>query len=151
MASLQSPLLTTCSLMTHGWVLTEDVLETPSKMPESHNRSQVRWSQRVYHNKEQSSSTTHRILNIIQLSHIQVFKCHEIHRNACSRCLCLQLHFSLYLYGEFNGTVLLSLEDNSTVASPLVWERSGQWKDNWQDITLQLPALLNGYSAFIYC
>nr|XP_029531003.1 ALK tyrosine kinase receptor-like isoform X2 [Oncorhynchus nerka] len=56
-----------------------------------------------------------------------------------------QLHFSLYLYGEFNGTVLLSLEDNSTVASPLVWERSGQWKDNWQDITLQLPALLNGF------
>uniref|UniRef100_A0A4W5MIB8 Tyrosine-protein kinase receptor n=1 Tax=Hucho hucho TaxID=62062 RepID=A0A4W5MIB8_9TELE len=55
------------------------------------------------------------------------------------------LHFSLYLYGEFNGTVLLSLEDNSTVASPLVWERSGQWKDNWQDITLQLPALLNGF------
>ncbi|XP_029569710.1 leukocyte tyrosine kinase receptor isoform X2 [Salmo trutta] len=56
-----------------------------------------------------------------------------------------QLHFSLYLYGDFNGTVLLSLEDNSTVASPLVWERSGQWKDNWQDITLQLPALLNGF------
>ncbi|XP_042181414.1 ALK tyrosine kinase receptor isoform X1 [Oncorhynchus tshawytscha] len=56
-----------------------------------------------------------------------------------------QLHFSLYLYGEFNGTVLLSLEDNSTVASPLVWERSGQWKDNWQDITLQLPALRNGF------
>ncbi|CAB1330715.1 unnamed protein product, partial [Coregonus sp. 'balchen'] len=56
-----------------------------------------------------------------------------------------QLHFSLYLYGEFNGTVLLSLEENSTTTSPLVWERSGQWKDNWQDISLQLPALLNGF------
>uniref|UniRef100_A0A4W5R5Q0 Tyrosine-protein kinase receptor n=1 Tax=Hucho hucho TaxID=62062 RepID=A0A4W5R5Q0_9TELE len=56
-----------------------------------------------------------------------------------------QLHFSLYLYGEFNGTVLLSLEENSTTTSRLVWERSGQWKDNWQDITVQLPALLNGF------
>ncbi|CDQ71492.1 unnamed protein product [Oncorhynchus mykiss] len=56
-----------------------------------------------------------------------------------------QLHFSLYLYGEFNGTVLLSLEENSTTMSRLVWERSGQWKDNWQDITLQLPALLSGF------
>ncbi|XP_035614706.1 tyrosine-protein kinase receptor-like isoform X1 [Oncorhynchus keta] len=56
-----------------------------------------------------------------------------------------QLHFSLYLYGEFNGTVLLSLEENSTTLSRLVWERSGQWKDNWQDITLQLPALLSGF------
>ncbi|XP_055718821.1 tyrosine-protein kinase receptor-like [Salvelinus fontinalis] len=56
-----------------------------------------------------------------------------------------QLHFSLYLYGEFNGTVLLSLEENSTTTSRLVWERSGQWKDHWQDITLQLPALLSGF------
>lgn len=77
--------------------------------------------------------------------------CHEIHRNVCSQCLCLQLHFSLYLYGEFNGTVLLSLEENSATTSRVVWERSGQWEDNWQDITLQLPALLSGYGALMYC
>ncbi|KAL0969304.1 hypothetical protein UPYG_G00225290 [Umbra pygmaea] len=56
-----------------------------------------------------------------------------------------QLHFSLYLYGEFNGTVLLSLEENGTRTPPLVWERSGQWKDTWQYISLQLPALHNGF------
>ncbi|XP_010877406.2 leukocyte tyrosine kinase receptor isoform X2 [Esox lucius] len=61
-----------------------------------------------------------------------------------STTACL-LHFSLYLYGEFNGTVLLSLEENGSTKSPLVWERSGPWKDNWQDVTLQLPALLNGF------
>ncbi|XP_049319381.1 tyrosine-protein kinase receptor [Astyanax mexicanus] len=56
-----------------------------------------------------------------------------------------QLHFSLYLFGDFNGTVLLSVEENGTSETPLVWERTGQMKDNWQDVTLQISDLLKGF------
>ncbi|XP_066540212.1 tyrosine-protein kinase receptor [Hoplias malabaricus] len=56
-----------------------------------------------------------------------------------------QLHFSLYLYGNFNGTVLLSVVENGTSANPLVWERAGQWKDSWQEVTLQITDLLKGF------
>ncbi|KAI4900399.1 hypothetical protein NFI96_017780, partial [Prochilodus magdalenae] len=56
-----------------------------------------------------------------------------------------QLHFSLYLYGDFNGTVLLSLVENGTEATRFLWERAGQWKDNWQDVNLQITDLLKGF------
>ncbi|XP_015194744.2 tyrosine-protein kinase receptor [Lepisosteus oculatus] len=57
-----------------------------------------------------------------------------------------QVQFSLYLYGEYNGTVLLSVEENGTTgASPLVWERTGSWKDSWLEVTLQLSDILNGF------
>ena len=59
--------------------------------------------------------------------------------------VCFQLHFSLYLYGDFNGTVQVAVIDNDTATSPLLWERSGRWNDKWQDITLQLPGLHHGY------
>ncbi|KAF7652742.1 hypothetical protein LDENG_00092870 [Lucifuga dentata] len=56
-----------------------------------------------------------------------------------------QLRFSLYLFGEFNGTVLVAVEETGTATSPLVWERNGQWKDNWQDVSLQLTGLHHGF------
>ncbi|XP_052009872.1 tyrosine-protein kinase receptor-like [Xyrauchen texanus] len=56
-----------------------------------------------------------------------------------------QVQFSLYLYGDFNGTVLLSVVENGSAAPQLVWERSGHWKDNWQDVTLQITETLNGF------
>ncbi|XP_051578494.1 tyrosine-protein kinase receptor-like [Myxocyprinus asiaticus] len=56
-----------------------------------------------------------------------------------------QLHFSIYLYGNFNGTVLLSVVENGSATPQLVWERSGHWKDNWQDVTLQITDILNGF------
>ncbi|XP_076834752.1 tyrosine-protein kinase receptor isoform X2 [Brachyhypopomus gauderio] len=52
-----------------------------------------------------------------------------------------QLQFSLYLYGDFNGTVLLLVVENGTATHPIVWERTGQWKDSWQDVTLQITNL----------
>ncbi|KAG7454097.1 hypothetical protein MATL_G00263890 [Megalops atlanticus] len=57
-----------------------------------------------------------------------------------------QIQFSLYLFGKFNGTVLLSVEENVTAAVPLVWERSGQRKDSWQNINLELSDVLNSFS-----
>ncbi|KAM3871246.1 tyrosine-protein kinase receptor [Diretmus argenteus] len=59
--------------------------------------------------------------------------------NAC------QLRFSLYLFGEYNGTVLVAIEENGTATSPLVWERNGQWADDWQDVDLQLTGLHHGF------
>ncbi|KTG04971.1 hypothetical protein cypCar_00001211, partial [Cyprinus carpio] len=59
-----------------------------------------------------------------------------------------QLQFSLYLYGDFNGTVLLSVLENGMSASPLIWERSGHWKDAWQEITLPITEILKGISAY---
>ncbi|MBN3298799.1 ALK kinase, partial [Amia calva] len=57
-----------------------------------------------------------------------------------------QVQFSLYLYGEYNGTVLLSVEENSTAGgAPLVWERAGSWKDSWLDVTLHLSDVLNRF------
>ncbi|XP_076021679.1 tyrosine-protein kinase receptor [Genypterus blacodes] len=59
--------------------------------------------------------------------------------NAC------QLRFSLYLFGVFNGTVLVAVEETGAATSLLVWERSGQWTDSWQDVSLQLPSLHHGF------
>ncbi|GAA6108679.1 leukocyte tyrosine kinase receptor isoform X1 [Tachysurus ichikawai] len=61
-----------------------------------------------------------------------------------------QLHFSLYLYGDFNGTVRLSVVENGTSETPLVWERAGHWKDSWQDVTLQITDLLNGFRLKVH-
>ncbi|KAJ8353583.1 hypothetical protein SKAU_G00211500 [Synaphobranchus kaupii] len=55
-----------------------------------------------------------------------------------------QVRFFLYLFGEFNGTVSLSVEENGT-AAPLVWERTGSFKDSWLDVTL-LSDVLNGFN-----
>ncbi|XP_060790032.1 tyrosine-protein kinase receptor isoform X1 [Neoarius graeffei] len=60
-----------------------------------------------------------------------------------------QLRFSLYLYGDFNGTVRLSVVENGTSVTPLVWERAGHWKDNWQDVTLQITDLRNGFHLIV--
>uniref|UniRef100_A0A673C9L8 Tyrosine-protein kinase receptor n=1 Tax=Sphaeramia orbicularis TaxID=375764 RepID=A0A673C9L8_9TELE len=56
-----------------------------------------------------------------------------------------QLHFSLYLYGDFNGTLMVAIEENGTAATPLVWERNGQWSDNWDDVALQLTGIYHGF------
>ncbi|XP_064188181.1 tyrosine-protein kinase receptor [Anguilla rostrata] len=55
-----------------------------------------------------------------------------------------QVQFFLYLFGEFNGTVSLSVEENGTTAAPLVWERTGSFKDSWLDVTL-LSDFLNSF------
>ncbi|XP_034015617.1 leukocyte tyrosine kinase receptor isoform X2 [Thalassophryne amazonica] len=56
-----------------------------------------------------------------------------------------QLRFSLYLFGKYNGTVMVTVEENGTESSLLVWERNGQWTDNWQDVALQLTGLHRGF------
>ncbi|KAL4656490.1 leukocyte tyrosine kinase receptor-like [Arapaima gigas] len=56
-----------------------------------------------------------------------------------------QIQFSLYLYGEFNGTMLLSVEENGTVTTPFVREGTGQLQDHWLDVTLKLSGISDGF------
>uniref|UniRef100_A0A672IBI1 receptor protein-tyrosine kinase n=1 Tax=Salarias fasciatus TaxID=181472 RepID=A0A672IBI1_SALFA len=52
-----------------------------------------------------------------------------------------QMRFSLYVYGKFNGSLSVSVEENGTAAAPLVWERKGPWTDDWEAVALQLTGL----------
>lgn len=58
--------------------------------------------------------------------------------------LSVQMRFSLYLYGNFNGSLLVAIEENGTTNAPLVWERNDQWTDDWEDVALQLTGLHHG-------
>lgn len=55
------------------------------------------------------------------------------------------MRFSLYLFGDFNGSLLVAIEENKSASTPLVWERNGQWTDDWEDVALQLTGLHNEY------
>lgn len=59
-------------------------------------------------------------------------------------CLSVQVRFSLYLYGSFNGSLLVAIEEEGHTAAPLVWERKGSWTDDWEDVALQLTGLHHG-------
>lgn len=59
-------------------------------------------------------------------------------------CLSVQIRFSLYLYGNFNGSLLVAIEEEGHTAASLVWERRGPWIDSWEDVTLQLTGLNHG-------
>ena len=62
----------------------------------------------------------------------------------CFVTMYLQLRFSLYLFGEFNGTLAVSVEtkqQGSGSGPVLLWERYGQWDDDWKDVSLDLTGL----------
>uniref|UniRef100_A0A4W6FED9 Tyrosine-protein kinase receptor n=1 Tax=Lates calcarifer TaxID=8187 RepID=A0A4W6FED9_LATCA len=56
-----------------------------------------------------------------------------------------QMRFSLYMHGDFNGSLLVAIEENGTTTAPLVWERNYQWADDWEDVALQLTDLHHGF------
>ncbi|KAL2099099.1 hypothetical protein ACEWY4_005579 [Coilia grayii] len=57
-----------------------------------------------------------------------------------------QLRFSVYLFGGFIGTLRISvLSANGTSVSTVVFERAEQLKDDWQEVTLPMPHVLNGF------
>lgn len=58
--------------------------------------------------------------------------------------LSVQMRFSLYLHGDFNGSLLVAIEENGTSTAPLVWERNSQGMDDWEDVALQLTGLQHG-------
>ncbi|XP_032356168.1 tyrosine-protein kinase receptor isoform X2 [Etheostoma spectabile] len=56
-----------------------------------------------------------------------------------------QMRFSLYLYGNFNGSLLVAIKESGSATTPLVWERNDQWTDDWEDVALQLTGLNHGF------
>ncbi|KAF7251661.1 ALK tyrosine kinase receptor [Varanus komodoensis] len=59
-----------------------------------------------------------------------------------------QVQFSVYIFGNYNGTVLLTVEEEDTVGintTPVVWERTGSWSDHWFLISLEMPRLQNNF------
>nr|XP_020649442.1 leukocyte tyrosine kinase receptor [Pogona vitticeps] len=58
-----------------------------------------------------------------------------------------QVQFSAYIFGNYNGTLSLMVqEETDEISSPLmVWERTGSWGDHWFLITLEMPRLQNGF------
>ncbi|KAM9354854.1 tyrosine-protein kinase receptor [Pholidichthys leucotaenia] len=57
-----------------------------------------------------------------------------------------QIRFSLYLYGAFNGSLLVAMEENETSIASFIWERNEQWKDEWEvPVALELTGLQHGF------
>ncbi|XP_078518140.1 leukocyte tyrosine kinase receptor [Lissotriton helveticus] len=53
-----------------------------------------------------------------------------------------QVKLSVHIFGDFNGTVSLSVLEkvaDTTGIATLLWERIGNWSDHWFPVTLQLP------------
>ncbi|XP_057714988.1 tyrosine-protein kinase receptor [Corythoichthys intestinalis] len=56
-----------------------------------------------------------------------------------------QMHFSFYLFGSFNGSLSVAIEENGTSSALLVWEEHDQWQDDWEDVALELTDLHHGF------
>ncbi|KAM6912627.1 tyrosine-protein kinase receptor [Xenentodon cancila] len=56
-----------------------------------------------------------------------------------------QMHFSLYMYGVFNGSLHVAIEENGSTTAPLVWERHSHWTDDWEAVALVLTGLRHGF------
>ena len=57
------------------------------------------------------------------------------------------MRFSLYMYGVFDGSLQVAIEENGNTTAALVWERNGQWTDDWEAVTLGLTGLNHGYAG----
>lgn len=57
------------------------------------------------------------------------------------------MQISVYLHGQFNGSLRVAIEENGTIAARVVWERNGQWTDDWEQVALELTSLHHGYIA----
>ncbi|PWA16479.1 hypothetical protein CCH79_00004382 [Gambusia affinis] len=60
-----------------------------------------------------------------------------------------QMRFSLYLYGSFNGSLQVAIEENGTGHSSLIWERQGQSTDDWEAVALEVTDLNHGFHVHI--
>lgn len=45
------------------------------------------------------------------------------------------------MYGDFNGSLLVTVEENGT----LVWKSNGQRTDDWQTVVVHLSELHHGF------
>ncbi|XP_042301306.1 leukocyte tyrosine kinase receptor isoform X2 [Sceloporus undulatus] len=61
-----------------------------------------------------------------------------------------QVQFSAYIFGNYNGTISLIVQEETGEISapplvPLVWERGESWSDQWFLITFEMPRLQNSF------
>lgn len=55
------------------------------------------------------------------------------------------MRFSVYLYGNFNGSLQVATVKEGSDTALTVWERNGTRTDDWEEISLQLTGLQHGY------
>ncbi|XP_065611662.1 leukocyte tyrosine kinase receptor [Cyrtonyx montezumae] len=58
-----------------------------------------------------------------------------------------QVQFSVYVFGNYNGTISFSVKEErkgAPITLPM-WERAGSWSDHWFLITLPMPVLQNRF------
>ncbi|OXB61148.1 hypothetical protein ASZ78_008432 [Callipepla squamata] len=58
-----------------------------------------------------------------------------------------QVQFSVYVFGNYNGTISFSVREEregALITLPM-WERAGSWSDHWFLITLPMPVLQNRF------
>lgn len=60
-------------------------------------------------------------------------------------CFSIQMRFSLYLYGNFNGSLQVARVEEGTDTVLTVWERNVTGTDDWEELSLQLTGLQHGY------
>ncbi|KAG2457415.1 ALK kinase, partial [Polypterus senegalus] len=61
------------------------------------------------------------------------------------------VHFLLYLFGVYNGTISLLIQDSDIQEGPLlVWQQAGSWKNNWVEITVHLRDILHSILLLDY-
>ncbi|XP_019407849.1 PREDICTED: leukocyte tyrosine kinase receptor [Crocodylus porosus] len=56
-----------------------------------------------------------------------------------------QVQFSVHIFGNYNGTLSLSVQKETDGVCTSLWERTGSWSDSWFLITLQIPVLQNWF------
>ncbi|XP_039597405.1 leukocyte tyrosine kinase receptor isoform X1 [Polypterus senegalus] len=60
------------------------------------------------------------------------------------------VHFLLYLFGVYNGTISLLIQDSDIQEGPLlVWQQAGSWKNNWVEITVHLRDILHSFHLIL--
>ncbi|XP_054909292.1 tyrosine-protein kinase receptor isoform X4 [Poeciliopsis prolifica] len=60
-----------------------------------------------------------------------------------------QMRFSFYLYGSFNGSLQVAIEENGTGYTPLIWETQGQSMDDWEAFALEVTDLNHGFHIHV--
>lgn len=59
------------------------------------------------------------------------------------------MRFSVYLYGNFNGSLRVATVEEGADTVLMVWERNGTGTDDWEEVSLQLTGLQQGYEKKI--
>ncbi|KAM9708490.1 tyrosine-protein kinase receptor [Menidia menidia] len=60
-----------------------------------------------------------------------------------------KMYFSLYIYGVFNGSLQVAVEESGSTTAAVVWETHSQWTDDWESVAVGLTGLNHGFHVKI--